>query len=302
MADTSSSLQFDQAELGDLTGSLCGICKLPLHFEYYQAGSLLACASCRVRLEQQINLPASVGAYVNAMLFGLGASLLGAGLYYGVTKVTGYEIGLVSMAVGLLVGHAVHRGSGRIGGRGFQLIAVVLAYLAMAGSYVPFVVEGVMNSQASADGSDVAAVEGAAVSGADADPSVEAGAASETAASEEAAAETADAPAMSAELANADASGTAEVSPATDASTAGAAESGAAGDLAGVFGLLVGLFLMLPIEVGMASPISALIMLFALWEGWRVNTRPVVVIEGPFAVKSENDAEPAPVRGVASGE
>ena len=41
-----------------------------------------------------------------------GAAILGAILYFAVTAITGYEIGLVAIAVGWLVGRAIQKGTG----------------------------------------------------------------------------------------------------------------------------------------------------------------------------------------------
>ena len=53
-------------------------------------------------------------------------------------KATGYEIGLVAIVVGLLVGGAVRKGSGARGGWFYQLMAVALTYAAISGSYFIF--------------------------------------------------------------------------------------------------------------------------------------------------------------------
>jgi hypothetical protein len=57
---------------------------------------------------------------LRAALFGIGAGILGAAIYYGVLALTGYNIGLVAIGVGILVGRAVRKGSGGFGGRGYQ--------------------------------------------------------------------------------------------------------------------------------------------------------------------------------------
>jgi hypothetical protein len=80
---------------------------------------------------------------LKALALGLVAAALGAAIYYGVAKLTGYEIGLVSIVVGLLVGGAVMVGSGGRGGWRFQALAVALCYLSIATSYGFFVLEAV---------------------------------------------------------------------------------------------------------------------------------------------------------------
>ena len=71
-----------------------------------------------------------------AALFGLGAAALGSVIFYGVTALTGYEIGLIGVLVGYLVGKAVRKGSGSIGGVQYQVLAVGLTYLSITSTYV----------------------------------------------------------------------------------------------------------------------------------------------------------------------
>jgi hypothetical protein len=62
--------------------------------------------------------------------------ILGAGLYYAVVAITRFEIGIVAIAIGYMVGFAVRKGAGG-GGRRFQVIALLLTYWAVGLAYVP---------------------------------------------------------------------------------------------------------------------------------------------------------------------
>ncbi len=64
-----------------------------------------------------------------------------------VTELTGYEIGLIAIAVGYLVGMAVHIGSRRVGGLAYQLLAVFLAYSAIVMTYVPMIANQMIASE-----------------------------------------------------------------------------------------------------------------------------------------------------------
>jgi len=64
----------------------------------------------------------------------------GAILYFAVAKITGYEIGLISIVVGLLVGKAVKMGAGGRGGWRYQALAIALCYLSISGSYGAFAI------------------------------------------------------------------------------------------------------------------------------------------------------------------
>jgi hypothetical protein len=65
--------------------------------------------------------------------------MVGAAAYWGVLRLTGYEIGLLAIGVGLLVGFAVRLGSQAWGGLGFQALAMLLTYLAIVATYGPTV-------------------------------------------------------------------------------------------------------------------------------------------------------------------
>lgn len=78
--------------------------------------------------------------YVRAMLFGVGAAIVGMAGYAGFTILTGLYIGYVSLAVGWLVGKAIMLGSKGIGGRRYQIAAVILTYAAVSLAAVPIAI------------------------------------------------------------------------------------------------------------------------------------------------------------------
>jgi hypothetical protein len=84
---------------------------------------------------------------------------VGAGVYYGVLALTGYEIGLVAIVVGLLVGFGVRWGSGGIGGRRYQVLAAAITYVAIVSTYVPFFVEEARKQSEAAETAGTAAPE-----------------------------------------------------------------------------------------------------------------------------------------------
>jgi hypothetical protein len=71
------------------------------------------------------------------VLFGLGAAAAGSAIYAAVAMITGLEIGLIAILVGIMVGKAVRAGSGGRGGRPQQITAVLLTYFAITTSYLP---------------------------------------------------------------------------------------------------------------------------------------------------------------------
>jgi hypothetical protein len=78
--------------------------------------------------------------FVMAALYGAGAAGLGALIWFAITKLTGYQLGLVAVVVGLLVGKAVRKGSRGVGGRRFQILAVVLSYLSIGLANLPLAI------------------------------------------------------------------------------------------------------------------------------------------------------------------
>ena len=70
-------------------------------------------------------------------MFGGGAAFLGFVIYSAVGIITGLEIGYVSLLVGFLVGMAMKKGTGGVGGRKYQITAAVLTYAAVSMSAIP---------------------------------------------------------------------------------------------------------------------------------------------------------------------
>ena len=137
------SLSFDKAKF-DESGSpslSCALCKRDVLGTYYEINGQTACEECRFRVESSRAEGSPFGRAFRALLGGGVGGIVGAGIYYAVLAVTGYEIGLVAIVVGLLVGFGVRWGSGGVGGRGYQVLAAAITYVAIVSTYVPFFVE-----------------------------------------------------------------------------------------------------------------------------------------------------------------
>ncbi|HEX2223383.1 MAG TPA: hypothetical protein VHN15_04160, partial [Thermoanaerobaculia bacterium] len=63
---------------------------------------------------------------------------------------TGYEVGLISILVGFLVGAGVKKGSGGYGGWKYQTLAVALTYVAICCTYIPMIYTGMKDEAAKA--------------------------------------------------------------------------------------------------------------------------------------------------------
>ena len=136
-------IQFDQAEYATpaADGPSCGVCHSPIDGEYYETGGKVFCPSCRHNVEAAFRGGSRVARVFKALILGSVASAVGAVLYYAILRATGYNIGLVAVVVGVMVGRAVRTGTGGRGGRFYQFLAVFLTYSAIVAMYVPLVLE-----------------------------------------------------------------------------------------------------------------------------------------------------------------
>lgn len=135
-----STPQFTTAEYsGTSQGDRCVSCNHPITTRYYRVNTRMACEACVQELERQQPKDSHAG-YVRGLFFGIGAAIVGMIFYAGFTIVTGIYIGYVSLAVGWLVGKAIMLGSKGIGGRRYQIAAVILTYAAVSLAAVPIAI------------------------------------------------------------------------------------------------------------------------------------------------------------------
>jgi hypothetical protein len=135
-----STPQFTKAEYSEAPrGDRCVSCNQPITGRYYRVNTRIACETCVQELERR-QPKDSHASYVRGMLFGVGAAIVGLILYAGFTILTGLYIGYVSLAVGWLVGKAIMLGSGGMGGRRYQIAAVLLTYAAVSLAAIPIAI------------------------------------------------------------------------------------------------------------------------------------------------------------------
>jgi len=126
------SLQFDHAErAGQTPGTTCSFCQQPVAGSYYEINGKVACLGCRGQIMAAWNRGSPARRFGKALGLGAAAAALGAGVYFGVEALTGYEFGLIAVVVGLLVGAAVRKGSSGRGGWRYQVLAMFLTYSAV---------------------------------------------------------------------------------------------------------------------------------------------------------------------------
>ena len=265
--DEPQDLQFDRVEttapFSDTAGSpavTCAVCGKSVDREYYHANGKPICASCRQVVMAAAATPRSVGKLAAAGLFGLGAAIAGAAIYYAVIAIADLEIGIVAILIGYMVGWAVRKGAGGGGGRRFQVLAVVLTYWAVGLAYTPLAFKGLTKDKK----------ESSAI----------------TVTSDSSAAKVPTPPERLGDT--------------TAGAGAGAASNGektSGRDVALALGGLVLFAFVLPVlSVFGSMPmglISALIIFIGLSQAWRMTGRPQLAISGPYKVGTG----PAPAAG-----
>jgi len=126
----SGELQFEQAEYdADSAAQTCTVCTNRLQGYYYTANGRLICVECKEKVQQVFDIGSAPRRFFKALLFGSLASIVGAGIYYAILKISGYQFALVSILIGLMVGSAVKSGCGGRGGWVYQTLAVFLTSL-----------------------------------------------------------------------------------------------------------------------------------------------------------------------------
>jgi hypothetical protein len=129
--------QFGTAEYSRRPGeAACNSCGQAVGDTHYRVNGLVTCAKCAMRIKEQLPKD-SHAAFVRGILFGVGGAILGFGIYAGFSVATGWMVGYISLAVGYIVGKAIVMGSGGIGGRRYQIAAVLLTYSAVSLAAVP---------------------------------------------------------------------------------------------------------------------------------------------------------------------
>jgi hypothetical protein len=300
-------IQFDQAEYMTPApdSPTCGVCKSPIDDEYYETGGKVCCPSCRLNVEAAFRGGSRVARVLKSLILGLAASAAGAVLYYAILRTTGYNIGLVAVVVGVMVGRAVRKGTGNRGGRFYQFLSVFLVYSAIVVMHIPLLLEEfakraqneqqaepqVAKAQKDAAKPEAqpkvtdAGKEGTSTPGADRQTKP---AAAPTIAAKKGAVKPQE---KSAVVNDGDATGMNEVPAVRDP-----AQILLALLVATVF--LIGFFYTVPVQLAVADPISGLIFSFAFWEAWKANKRVHLSFNGPFRMSPKGSSGPEPEREV----
>lgn len=239
-------MQFDHAEYEGESAPVpeCGVCHRSIENEYYECNGVLLCEPCRQAVGHALVGGSRVSRFLLATVYGLGAAVAGFAIYFGILKATGYQIGLISVLVGVMVGVAVRKGSNNRGGWAYQLLAMFLVYSAIVASYSAVFIPKMFADAKKANAAKEAA---AGKPGAAAAPG-----------------------------------GAAPANKPNPFQNMGMGQ--ALGQLAFALLLLLGILYALPVLVGIHSPVGLLIVGFALWEAWKINRKTTIVFNGPYLV------------------
>jgi len=137
-------LQFDTlvprvtpSDVSTAQGVTCASCQQAITSEYFDVNGQSVCNACKAQLEHLVQTPRGWGLFAKAAVFGLVAAILGAVLYYAVIAITNFEIGIVAIAIGFMVGWAIRKATANRGGRRYQVLALVLTYWSVGLAYTP---------------------------------------------------------------------------------------------------------------------------------------------------------------------
>ena len=109
--------------------------------------------------------------FVRAVMSGLVGFAIGLTLYAAFVIITGISIGYAALAVGWIVGKAVLMGSGGVGGRRYQIAAVLLTYAAVSMAVIPIGLSMFIKKQNAAHTQKIARQAPSTATPADASPS-----------------------------------------------------------------------------------------------------------------------------------
>lgn len=134
-------INFDTHETESHTsvdGVNCHLCDQSIKREYFDLNGSVCCELCKVAVEDEYAGGFDIQDFIKSFMLALPIAALGAGLYYAIAALTGFEFGLIAVLIGWVVGMAIMKGSGGKGGVPYQILAVALTYLAIAGTYLPY--------------------------------------------------------------------------------------------------------------------------------------------------------------------
>ena len=125
-----TELQFDQVPRP--AGTSCSACHGALLGSYWQANGHTLCAQCAENVRN--TFAGKSGGFLRLLKatgLGIGGGVAGGAVYAAVLAIAHINAALVTILIGWLVGKGVSKGCGGRGGVGYQILAVIITYLAI---------------------------------------------------------------------------------------------------------------------------------------------------------------------------
>jgi hypothetical protein len=149
MSEQQPEIDFTHAQYEAPVEAACAVCKQPIVARYYSVNGHGVCEPCLAKLRASQH-----GSFFKALALGAAAGAVGAAVYYAIRSATGYDLALITIVVGVIVGIGVRRGAGGSRSNVYRAMAVGLTWVAMSSTYVPEVLAGFRQ-----DGSDIGAAQ-----------------------------------------------------------------------------------------------------------------------------------------------
>jgi hypothetical protein len=131
--DEPQNAEDPEATIGELA-SRCSLCHAALAGEYFTLRGLCLCPGCAEKIRERQR---GRGNLRRALLFGFMVAAVLACLWFLAASASGRPLSPIALLAGVVVGLAVHQGSGGCGGLRYQVIAMLLVYVAFVVRFVP---------------------------------------------------------------------------------------------------------------------------------------------------------------------
>lgn len=139
MTEPTADLQFEHATYEQAApGVACGMCNSPVRGEYWQWVGRVVCARCKDRVSQLEAHAKSPQALARAVVMGAGTALACGVGYALIVAATHSQLAIVTIGIGYLVATVIRKATANVSGRRYQVLAVLLTYVASAMGYAPY--------------------------------------------------------------------------------------------------------------------------------------------------------------------
>ena len=124
----------------------CASCTMPITEYYFDVDGRSVCIACKEKAVLENEPARGAKVFFKALMYGGIGALAGAVIYAAWVFFTQSDFALITLIIGVLVGIGVKAGTGGKGGRRYQVMAVILTYLAVGLSYTPVAAKSLMDA------------------------------------------------------------------------------------------------------------------------------------------------------------